>query len=169
MSYMNGQEKRTPEPAVYLKYFPNYLSKSTPFYNVCQIPLHPASWSQGVMLPYPPHTWVKKSWGPPSGWAGSHGFCWGSARTEKLIKTDYNYEILWPAYEFIANEDVNLELINKFEHLFLPAVDLRKAYNHFEDGIHYYNFLKLIVVGTLHYFSFNDCDLKVANDLSSMA
>jgi hypothetical protein len=81
-----------------------------------------------------------------------------------IIKIDNNYEILWPAYAFIAGNDAESELINQFEDLFLPAVNLWKAYNHFDDGIHYYNFLKLIVRSTLHYFSFNDGDLKVARD-----
>ncbi|MBU1207110.1 MAG: hypothetical protein KKH04_09320 [Proteobacteria bacterium] len=81
-----------------------------------------------------------------------------------VIKVDKGYEILWPAFAFIEGNDVKLELINQFGSLFRPAVNLWKAFNHLDSGIHYYNFLKLIVRSTLHYFSFNREDLKLAQE-----
>jgi hypothetical protein len=73
------------------------------------------------------------------------------------------FEILWPTFTFIEGNDVNLEMINQFEELFVPAVNLWKSNNHTESGIHYYNFLKLIITSTLHYFSFESSKLQIAS------
>lgn len=72
------------------------------------------------------------------------------------------YEIYWTAFNFIETNDCEGELINSFEEVFMPAVNLWKAYNHLESSLHYYNFLKLIVRGTLHFFSFKEDELNQA-------
>jgi hypothetical protein len=77
-------------------------------------------------------------------------------------KTGNLFEILWPAFAYINGNDIDLELINQFEEFFNPAVTLWKAFNHFESGINYYNFLKLIIQSTLHYFSFDATHLEKA-------
>jgi len=81
-----------------------------------------------------------------------------------VVKVDKAYEVLWPAFVFIEGNDVKLELINQFGSLFRPAVNLWKAYNHLDVGIHYYTLLKLIVRSALHYFSFNHENLKIAQE-----
>lgn len=73
-----------------------------------------------------------------------------------IVRTNNNYEILWPAFIFTDDkDDIEMKLLTEFEKLFLPALNLWKAYNHLDFGIHYYNLLKLIIQGTLHYFSFD--------------
>lgn len=74
------------------------------------------------------------------------------------------YEVLWPAFAYIDGNDVKLELSNQFEDLFMPAVNLWKAINHLDSGIHYYNFIKLIIQSTLHYFSANTSQLEIAKE-----
>jgi len=81
-----------------------------------------------------------------------------------VVKVDKGYEVLWPAFAFIEGNDVKLELINQFGSLFRPAVNLWKAYNHLDVGIHYYTFLKLVVRSALHYFSFNHENLRLAQE-----
>lgn len=75
-------------------------------------------------------------------------------------KDNKYYEVLWPAFAYIHGNDASLDLSNQFEDLFTPAVNLWKALNHSESGIHYYNFLKLIIQSTLHYFSFDTANFE---------
>ena len=74
------------------------------------------------------------------------------------------HEILWPAFAFIEGNNVHSELINRYEDLFMPAANLWKAYGRLEWGSHYYNFMKLIIRSTLHYFSFSGKEFPVAKD-----
>jgi hypothetical protein len=69
------------------------------------------------------------------------------------------FEINWTAAQYVMSDDLNdffVEqlLVNDFYlALLVPAANLWKAYNHLSVSQHYYNFLKLIVVGVQHYFA----------------
>lgn len=62
-----------------------------------------------------------------------------------------SYEILWPAGCF--KKDVNFDHLNyEFDRLLISAAISWKYFNHKQIGIHYYNFLKLVVISVLHYW-----------------
>ena len=61
------------------------------------------------------------------------------------------FELLWPVMHYPQNEEPDYE-IKEFDGLFYPALNLWRAYNHEEFGIHYYKLMKLIIKSTLHYF-----------------
>ena len=56
------------------------------------------------------------------------------------------FEILWPSFFFINDKKYK---IGKFNELFLPAFNLWNAYKDKTYGVHYYEFLNLIVKSTL--------------------
>jgi len=60
------------------------------------------------------------------------------------------YEILWPGFNYIPTNGYSE--INDFGKLFLPAVNLWKAYNHTPYSEHYFRFIELVVTGTLKVF-----------------
>jgi hypothetical protein len=61
------------------------------------------------------------------------------------------FELLWPVSQFIQNNDSSIE-IKDFNGMLIPAINLWRAYNHEEFGIHYYKLMKLIIKSALHYF-----------------
>ena len=63
------------------------------------------------------------------------------------------YELLWPGFLYIPSNGA-LE-ITSFSDLFLPAVNLWKAYNHTPYSEHYFKFVELVVTGTLKVFDAN--------------
>ena len=73
------------------------------------------------------------------------------------IKADELYEIYWTTSVFFDQNDCRID-IREFDKHFIPAVNLWKAFNHLEYGIQYYEFIKLIVKGTLHYYRFKNCE-----------
>ncbi len=71
------------------------------------------------------------------------------------INNESIYEILWPAFQYIENNNNDLEIYS-FDELFTPAVNLWKAFNHLDYGIHYYELMKLIIRSTMKYFSYHN-------------
>jgi hypothetical protein len=67
------------------------------------------------------------------------------------LKDNKNYEILWPSAIYLDGGDPNIEL-KSFDELFGPTVKLWQAFNHLEISLHYYNFIKLVVLSTIKYF-----------------
>jgi hypothetical protein len=63
------------------------------------------------------------------------------------------YELLWTGFHYIPSNGQNE--INSFYELFLPAVNLWKAYNHTQFSEHYFKFIELVVTGTLKVFEAN--------------
>jgi len=63
------------------------------------------------------------------------------------------YELLWTGFKYIT-ENGQTE-VNSFYELFVPAVNLWKAYNHTPFSEHYFKFLELVVTGTLKVFDAN--------------
>lgn len=63
------------------------------------------------------------------------------------------YELLWTGFHYIPSNGQNE--INSFYELFLPAVNLWKAYNHTPFSEHYFKFIELVVTGTLKVFEAN--------------
>jgi hypothetical protein len=71
------------------------------------------------------------------------------------IEGSQYYEILWPAaYYFDASNDADIK--NKIHTLLLQASNLWIAFRHLEYGVHYYQFVKLIVRSTINYFKNSD-------------
>ena len=60
------------------------------------------------------------------------------------------YELLWTGFHYIPANGQNE--INSFYELFLPAVNLWKAYNHTPFSEHYFKFIELVVTGILKVF-----------------
>jgi hypothetical protein len=63
------------------------------------------------------------------------------------------YELLWTGFHYIPSN--GQDEINSFYELFLPAVNLWKAYNHTPFSEHYFKFVELVVTGTLKVFDAN--------------
>jgi hypothetical protein len=61
------------------------------------------------------------------------------------------YEILWPTLIYNEKNDLKTEIIG-FKELFIPALNLWKACNHLPYGIHYYYFMKLIIISTVNIY-----------------
>ncbi len=75
------------------------------------------------------------------------------AQTKRYVyETEINgiYELLWPALKFIPENGVNE--IRNFNDLFLPTVNLWKAYNHTPYSEHYFKLVELVVISTLRIF-----------------
>jgi hypothetical protein len=68
-----------------------------------------------------------------------------------IEESDDIFELLWPISKFHQNETSEYE-IGEFDRLFHPALNLWRAFNHEEFGIHYYKLMKLIIKSALHYF-----------------
>ena len=64
------------------------------------------------------------------------------------------YEVLWPAMEYIKQNDIDqcAQEISKMYDLLVPAYNLWKAYNHTIYSAHYFNFIELIVASTIQLF-----------------
>lgn len=64
------------------------------------------------------------------------------------------YEILWPAMEYIKQNDIDqcAQEISKMYDLLVPAYNLWKAYNHTLYSAHYFNFIELIIASTIQLF-----------------
>jgi hypothetical protein len=73
------------------------------------------------------------------------------------IKPDELYEIYWTTSVFFDQNDCRID-ISEFDKHFIPAVNLWKAFNHFDFGIQYYEFIKLTIKGTLQYYRFKNCE-----------
>jgi hypothetical protein len=83
--------------------------------------------------------------------------------TKKYCKKlpDKHYEILWPAFHYIkANNESE---INKICELIRPVANLWKAYNHLPFGIHFWEFLRLVVEASIRYFEIQG-NSKIAED-----
>lgn len=63
------------------------------------------------------------------------------------------YELLWTGFHYNPSNGQNE--INSFYELFLPAVNLWKAYNHTPFSEHYFKFVELVITGTLKVFEAN--------------
>lgn len=63
------------------------------------------------------------------------------------------YELLWTGFHYIIANGPNE--INSFYELFLPAVNLWKAYNDTPFSEHYFKFIELVVTGTIKIFEAN--------------
>jgi len=70
------------------------------------------------------------------------------------------FEILWPMSNYIDSNDCKVE-INSFMNLFIPALNLWKAFNHLDFGTHYYKFIKLVVISTIKYFEYRKYSAEV--------
>lgn len=79
--------------------------------------------------------------------------------------SDSHYEILWPAFHFIKGNDLKSES-SKICELIRPVANLWKAYNHLSFGIHYWEFLRLVVGASIKYFE-TQGDRKVAEEAIS--
>lgn len=76
------------------------------------------------------------------------------------------YELLWPGFHYIP-ENGESE-INSFYELFLPAVNLWKAYNHTAFSEHYFKFIELVVAGTLKVFDENGYKTTAVGKVTQM-
>lgn len=76
-----------------------------------------------------------------------------NSETKEYCKklSDKHYEILWPAFYYIKANNTESE-INKICELIKPAANLWKAYNHLSFGIHYWEFLRLVVGASIKCF-----------------
>ena len=81
------------------------------------------------------------------------------------ILSDNHYEILWPAFYFIKSNDLQSES-SKICELIRPVANLWKAYNHLSFGIHYWEFLRLVVSASIRYFEIQG-NRKVAEEALS--
>lgn len=79
-----------------------------------------------------------------------------------VVKHDELYELYWTNSIFLDQNECFTN-INEFDKHFIPAVNLWKAFNHFEYGIQYYEFIKLIINGTIQHYTAQDCG-KIAID-----
>lgn len=91
--------------------------------------------------------------------------------TKKYIVTlkanEYEvYELLWPAFYYIENNDCADELRN-FGNLFSPAVNLWKAFNHLPYGVHYYSFLELLIKSTIRFAEIHNLKNEAIDLISS--
>lgn len=67
------------------------------------------------------------------------------------IKKNELYEFLWTAFNYqIGNNSKNE--IESFSSSLLPALNLWKAFNHYDFGIQYFEFIRLIIKGTIAHF-----------------
>ena len=73
------------------------------------------------------------------------------------IKSDELFEIYWTNSIYFDQNDCLFD-ISEFDKHFTPAVNLWKAFNHLDYGIQYYEFIKLIVKGTIQYYRFKGCE-----------
>ena len=62
------------------------------------------------------------------------------------------YELLWPCFIYNLEEGYVYNAIYDFHSLFIPALNLWKAYNHTPFSEHYFKFVELVVTGTLKVF-----------------
>lgn len=78
-----------------------------------------------------------------------------------IPENDKMYEVLWPALEFIVQNDVRQceQEIHKLHEMIVPAYNLWKAYNHTPFSAHYFNFIELIIASTIQFFD-KKCQLK---------
>lgn len=67
------------------------------------------------------------------------------------LKPNELYEFLWTALLYRRENDCQIE-IREFSTHFLPALNLWNAFNHFDYGIHYFEFIRLIIKGTIAHF-----------------
>jgi hypothetical protein len=67
------------------------------------------------------------------------------------------YEVLWPRAVFSEANSFDGE-IHHFTELFMPAATFWKAWNHEEHGVHYWEFMKLIVRSALSYSRDKGCE-----------
>lgn len=74
------------------------------------------------------------------------------------VKPNELYEIYWTSSVFFDQNDCLADITTNFDQLFIPAVNLWKAFNHLDYGIQYYEFIKLIVKGTLKYYRYKGCE-----------
>lgn len=73
------------------------------------------------------------------------------ARYIRKIKNTENYELLWPAIKYIAQ---NRQLDRSgFNEMFTSAVNFWSAYNHTPHSEQYFCFVELVVASTLQFYS----------------
>lgn len=79
----------------------------------------------------------------------------------KIPDINNMYEVLWPALEFIRQNDLIQckQEIQKMYEILLPAYNLWKAYNHTPFSAHYFNLVELIIASTIKFFD-KKCQLK---------
>lgn len=80
----------------------------------------------------------------------------------RIIPENANmYEILWPAFRFIKQNDTSQckQEIFKMCDVIDPAYNLWKAYNHTKESIHYFNFIEMIISSIIQFFD-KKCNLK---------
>ena len=73
----------------------------------------------------------------------------------RMLPEDHNlYEILWPAMEYVRQNDLFQcqQEISKMYDLVVPAYNLWKAYNHTIFSAHYFNFIELVIASTIQLF-----------------
>lgn len=75
----------------------------------------------------------------------------GDVKNRYVYKKGEYFELLWPALHFIEENKPEGEL-QKFSDIFVPAVNLWKAYSHLSCSDLYFNFLKLIIKSTYLFF-----------------
>lgn len=63
------------------------------------------------------------------------------------------YELLWTGLIYVPSNGERE--VDQFSKLFVPAVNLWKAYNHTPFSEHYFKFIELVVIGTLKVFEAN--------------
>lgn len=72
------------------------------------------------------------------------------------LKPNELYEFLWTTFHYHVENDCQIE-IREFSNYFTPALNLWKAFNHFEYGIQYFEYIRLIIKGTIAHFRNRDC------------
>jgi len=68
-----------------------------------------------------------------------------------ILEIEEGFKLLWPSFIFMDQNDLKRE-INKFDELFISATNLWKAFNHESFGIHYFEFIKLIIESTFRIY-----------------
>ena len=77
-------------------------------------------------------------------------------RNKFIIGHNNISEILWPIEVFIEDNPIDHEMLNSFNKLMDPAINLWKAYEKTPVGEIYYNLLKLISISAKHYSILHD-------------
>jgi len=72
--------------------------------------------------------------------------------------SDDLYEVLWPSMLIIENNGYSE--ISKINELLRPAINFWKAFNHKDFSLHYYEFIRLIILSSMKVFEKMGCQNK---------
>ncbi|MHB1697771.1 MAG: hypothetical protein ACYCSQ_06700 [bacterium] len=89
----------------------------------------------------------------------------------KMIQDNKYFEILWPAFHFIKENDLQTESYKIIPDLIKPVTNLWKAYKDFPFGIHFKEFLKLTICASTKFFEIqgdkSKAEIQISNYMDS--